>query len=255
MQTSVVLTVAQSKRLIANAVAQMPEMKEALKHGMVVVGYGTTNAYLVEELIGQAIPKGEYVAGRTLPPGMPGESLGSGKHPELVLKQGKPVSGVRAIEALKDMGPGDVFVKGGNALDYQRKIVGVLIGHPTGGTIGAAYGTIVSRKIVLIIPIGLEKLVADDLIELSLASRRSDNHPARGVVPLFPMTGLIVTEIEALSILFGVRARLLGAGGVAGAEGAVWLLVEGSKEALDQVLALHEQLAKEPNLAAAPPAG
>ena len=32
----------------------------------------------------------------------------------------------------------------------------------------------------------------------------------------------------------------------------MWLLVEGSKEALDQVLALHEQLAKEPNLAAAP---
>ena len=31
----------------------------------------------------------------------------------------------------------------------------------------------------------------------------------------------------------------------------MWLLVEGSKEALDQVLALHGQLAKEPNLAGA----
>jgi hypothetical protein len=252
MQTSIVLTVAQSKRLIARAVAQMPEMKQALKHGMVVVGYGTTNAYLVEELTGQAIAKGEYVAGRTLPPGMPGEWLGSGKHPELVLKQGKPVSGVRAVEAVKEMGPGDVFVKGGNALDYQRKIVGVLIGHPTGGTIGMTYGTIISRKINLIIPIGLEKLVAADVAELSMASRRPDVHPTAGVVSLFPMVGTIVTEIEALGILLGVRARLLGAGGVAGAEGAVWLLVEGSKESLDQVLALHEQLAKEPNLTAAP---
>jgi hypothetical protein len=254
VQTSLVFTVAQSKRLIAKAVAQMPEVKRTLSDGILAIGRGTTNAYLVEEILGQSIPKGEYASGRTLPPGVPGESLGQGKYPELVLHQGRPMEGVTAADAVSRMGPGDVFVKGGNALDYHRKLVGILIGHPTGGTIGAAYGTIISRKIQLVIPIGLEKLVAGDLVALSLASRRPHDHPSHPAVPLFPITGAIVTEIEALALLCGVTAHHLSAGGVAGAEGAVWLLLEGDRQAIDRALALHESLTAEPPISARPPA-
>lgn len=250
MHTSLVLTVAQSKRLIAKAVARMPEVRQALAEGVVAIGRGSTNAYVVEEILGTAIPKAEYISGRTLPPGVPGERLGRGEYPEVVLRRGQRVEGLTAVEAAKEMGPGDVFMKGGNALDYERKLVGVLIGHPTGGTIGGVYGTIVSRKINLVIPIGLEKLVCGDLVALSLASRRPADHPAAPAVPLFAMIGTIVTEIEALQLLCGVEARLLGAGGVAGAEGAVWLLVEGEKAALDRALELHRALEGEPPLTA-----
>jgi len=250
MQTSLVFAVAQSKRLIAKAVVQLPEVTHARAKGIIAIGYGTTNAYIVEELLGEPIPKGEYVAGRTLPPGMPGSRLGSGKYPELILKQGKRVEGKRAVEMLEEMGPGDVFIKGANALDYERKIAGLLIGHPTGGTIGAAYGTCVSRKIHLLIPVGLEKLVCGDLIALSNASRRPDAHPGKAAVSLYPFTGTIITEIEALQTLCGVKAQLYSAGGVAGAEGAVWLLIEGEKAALDKALKLHEGLQGEANLEA-----
>lgn len=252
VHTALVLTVAQSKRLIAKAVARMPEVRQALAGGVVAIGRGSTNAYVVEEILGEAIPKGEYVSGRTLPPGVPGERLGRGAYPEVVLRRGQRVDGLTAVEAAKEMGPGDVFMKGGNALDYERKLVGVLIGHPTGGTIGGAYGTIVSRKINLVIPIGLEKLVCGDLVALSLASRRPEDHPAVPAVPLFVMAGTIVTEIEALRLLCSVEARLLSAGGVAGAEGAVWLLVEGEKAALDKALELHHALEGEPALRAGP---
>jgi hypothetical protein len=250
MHTSLVFTVAQSKRLIAKAVAQMPEVRQALAEGTVAIGRGSTNAYIVEEILGAAIPKGEYVSGRTLPPGVPGERLGRGAYPEVVLRRGQRVEGLTAVEATKEMGPGDVFMKGANALDYERKLAGVLIGHPTGGTIGGAYGTIVSRKITLVIPVGLEKLVCADLAALSLASRRPMDHPAAPAVPLFVMAGTIITEIEALRLLCEVEARLLSAGGVAGAEGAVWLLVEGEKAALDRALELHGALASEPPLTA-----
>lgn len=250
MQTSLVFTVAQSKRLIAKGVLRLPEVRHALSHGKVAIGRGTTNAYIVEEILGTAIPKGEYAAGRTLPPGMPSERLGQGRYAEVVLDRGRPVEGMTAADAVKEMGPGDVFLKGGNALDYQRKVVGVLIGHPTGGTIGVTYGTIVSRKVHLVIPIGLEKLVDGDIIALSVASRRPDDHPTMRAVPLFPITGTIITEIEALAVLCGVQARLLAAGGVAGAEGAVWLLVDGGKEALDRAIELQESLRDEPNLTA-----
>ena len=146
MQASLVLTVAQGKRLIARAVAVMPAVREALAHGMIAIGRGTTNAYVAEEILGHPIAKGEYVAGRTLPPGVPGERLGSGQYPDIVLKQGQPVEGSSVLSAVQEMGAGDVFLKGGNALNYTQQVVGVLIGHPTGGTIGGTYGTIVSRK-------------------------------------------------------------------------------------------------------------
>ena len=249
MQTALVFTVAQSKRLIAKAVVQLPEVVRAKREGMIAVGYGTTNAYVVEELLGEAIPKGEYVAGRTLPPGMPSAALGSGKHPEVVLKKGERVS-MRCVEAVAEMGAGDVFFKGANALDYERKVAGVLIAHPMGGTLGGSLGAIVSRKIHLIIPVGLEKVVPGDIIALSNASRRAEVHPDAPVASLYPFTGCIFTEIEALALLCGVKAQLYSAGGVAGAEGAVWLLLEGEKAALDRALALHASLRDEPNLQA-----
>ena len=45
-----------------------------------------------------------------------------------------------------------------------------------------------------------------------------------------------------------MNARLLAAGGVAGAEGAAWLLLNGAREQLDAALALYEELKAEPNM-------
>ena len=248
MHASVVLTVAQSKRLIAKAVARMPVVKRALAEGMVAIGRGTTNGYVAEEILGHTLLKGEYVAGRTLPPGMPAERLGSGKLPDIVLKRGKQLEGTNIAKAIDQMGPGDVFIKGANALNYTQQVAGVLIGHPTGGTTGAHYGAIIARKIELIIPIGLEKLVYADINELSRLSRSPQSHPDAPVVPLYPITGTIVTEIEAFALLCDVTAYLQSAGGVGGAEGAVWLLLEGTEEHLKSALMLCHSLQAEPNL-------
>ena len=98
----------------------------------------------------------------------------------------------------------------------------------------------------MIIPIGLEKLVYDDIYELSRLSRRPDSSPT--LPSLFPFTGTIVTEIEALDILCGVKARLLASGGVAGAEGAIWLLLDGTQEALDRAFAQHHAITSEANM-------
>jgi hypothetical protein len=251
MQASIVLTVAQSKRLIARAVARLPEVVHALQHGLIAIGRGTTNAYVAEELLGHPIPKGEYVAGRTMPVGVRGELLGTGQYPDIVLREGTPVDGATVVGSVQEMQAGDVFIKGGNALNYPEKLVGILVGHPMGGTI-STYGAIIARKVHLIIPIGLEKLVVEDINVLSRASRAVEQHPKAPAVSLFPMTGTVITEIEALALLCGVQARLLSAGGVAGAEGAVWLMLEGEQAAIEQALTLHAELVQEPNMTVAP---
>ena len=243
MKKQVVLTVSESKRLIAKAVAEMPEVKGAMREGMVVVGTGTTNAYVLEELWGRRFDKRRYRSGMTTP--MQPEKLQQPQEepiPDVVFRNGKVVKELDRFTAAPEMKRGDVYLKGANALDYNRKTAGVLIGSPIGGTVGAVLGHIVGKKINLIIPVGLEKLVYGDMGELQMkASAEDSDGPS-----LWPLKGTIVTEIEALKILAGVDATLIAAGGVAGAEGAVRLILDGSDEKVDAAVKLVESIKGEP---------
>ena len=62
-----ILTVAESKRLIGKAVAQMPIVKNALANGMVIIIKGTTNAYVAEEITGKKTDHAAFVTGRIEP--------------------------------------------------------------------------------------------------------------------------------------------------------------------------------------------
>ena len=46
----VVLTPAESKRLLAKAVVALPEIQSAYKSGMIIIARGVTNAFVTEEL-------------------------------------------------------------------------------------------------------------------------------------------------------------------------------------------------------------
>jgi hypothetical protein len=243
MKRQVVLTVSESKRLIAKGVAALPEVQIAMKEGMVVVATGTTNAYVLEELWGKKIDKRRYRSGITTPKDP--ERLNEPQEeriPDVVFRKGEVAKELDRYNAVEHMGKGDVYLKGANALDYIGGVAGVLIGSPTGGTVGAVLGNVIGKKISLVIPVGLEKLVYEDINELSwLASQEDSEGPS-----LWPITGTIVTEIEALGILTGVDAYFYAAGGIAGAEGAVRLLLDGSEEQVESALELVESIKGEP---------
>lgn len=247
-KASVVLTVSESKRLIAKGVAALPSVQQALRNGMIAIAKGTTNAYIVEELLGKPIDKPAYTIGITLPQKtMHTTGWREQKLPDVVLKNGKPVDGLTVIEAVKQMKRGDVFIKGANALDYKRKVAGILVGHPEGGTIGATIGIVIARRIEFVIPVGLEKLVYEDIETLSLKTRALDGDEVLNETPpLVPVTGTIVTEIEALKLLCNVDATLIAGGGVGGAEGSVRLLIEGERENVVKALQLIESIQGEP---------
>ena len=243
MKRQVVLTVSESKRLIAKGVAALPEVRRAMEEGMVVVATGTTNAYVLEELWGEAFDKRRYRSGMTTP--KEPERLEEPQEepiPDVVFRKGVAAEELNRYNAVEHMGKGDVYIKGANALDYLCGVAGVLIGSPTGGTVGAVLGSIIGKKINLVIPIGLEKLVYEDINMLSLLASEDDSEEPS----LWPITGTIVTEIEALETLTGVEAHLYAAGGIAGAEGAVRLLIEGTEEQVEQALELVESIKGEP---------
>ncbi|MBD3181813.1 hypothetical protein GF312_05950 [Candidatus Poribacteria bacterium] len=244
MKAHVTLTVPESKRLIAKGVAAMEIVRKALKEGIVSIAKGTTNGRVVEEVTGESFDRSGYVTGRVLPSsGARGGVKLSASLPDVVLKNGEGVEGITSVESVAEMKKGDVFIKGCNAVNYQQKMGGILIGHTTGGTIGGTIGTVVARKIHLILPVGLEKSVYADMNEISKSVRSADEYMG-GAPTLMPVSGHIVTEIEALEILAGVKAIQVAAGGVAGAEGSVWLLIEGDKSQVEKAMEIVDQCRK-----------
>jgi hypothetical protein len=252
VQAGVNLTVAESKRLIGKAVAQMPIVKNAFENGTIIIIKGTTTRYAAEEITGQKIVPAEYVTGRIMP--KQPELLPKGKSiNNLVLEKGK-VLDIPLPEAVKKLKPGDVVMKGANALDYKNKLaagnimVGPHLGFvpgPDGGTTGITMPFIVARKVHLVIPVGLEKQVAGDLVDLTLKMR--EPMESLNVVPsMWLLTGEIVTELEAIKILTGATAFQSSAGGISGAEGGVWLVFRGTPDQVKKAMELVKSVQGEP---------
>ncbi|AGC67295.1 hypothetical protein Cst_c02710 [Thermoclostridium stercorarium subsp. stercorarium DSM 8532] len=241
------LTPAAGKRLIAKAFVQIPEIKKALKEHTVVIIAGTTNGYIARELLEHTGIAGDFSAkgfyrGITLPPGYKNE----GQKPEfpgdVIIEKGVYVRGKTIFDVADNLDKGDIIVKGANAVDLAKRKAGVLIGHPKGGTIQAALSAVIGKRAVLYIPVGLEKRVCGDIDELAEIM----NSPNAEGPRLMPVSGNIVTELDAIEILTGARARLAAAGGICGAEGSCYIAVSGTEEQVSKASEIIESVKYEP---------
>lgn len=243
MKRQFVLTVAESKRLIAKAVAALPEVMDAMENRTVVVATGTTNSYVLEELLGKEIDKRAYRSGITTPQEPDRDPTPEAdKIPDKVFIKGEVADQYDRVNIAPDLKKGDIYIKGANVLNYEHNIAGILIGGMDGATIGNTIGHIIGKQVQLIIPIGLEKLTYENINDLHLLAASEDYEGPR----MWPVTGTIITEIEAIQYLTDVDAYLYSAGGIAGAEGAIRLLVEGSEEEVIVALDLVDSIKGEP---------
>ena len=245
-----VLTVAAAKHLIGKALAIHPAVLAASRSATLVIIAGTTNGYVAEEILrklGQAesFSKKRFFRGIVLPPGkttetgrLPDESGFPG---DVVIVKGVWQKGKTIFDVGDSLREGDVILKGANALDLTRKQAAVLIGHPQGGTTITALQAAVGRRVRLILPVGLEKRVPGDLVELAARI----NAPKESGFRLLPVPGEVFTEIDAIRLLTGAEAEMLAAGGVGGAEGAVWLALRGSEEQLAKAAELIKEVSGE----------
>jgi len=245
-----VLPPAASKRLIGKALAAHPVVQVASRSATLVIVAGTTNGYVAEEILktlGQkeGFSRKRFFRGIVLPPGsttemgrLPDESDFPG---DVVIVKGVWKKGMTIFDVAEGLREGDVILKGANALDPVRHQAAVLIGHPRGGTVGAALQAAVGRRVRLILPVGLEKRIPGDLMEL--AARL--NAPGGSGPRLLPVPGEVFTEIEAIRLLCGAEAEMMAAGGVGGAEGAVWLALQGSEVAMEKVEVLMRAVSGE----------
>jgi hypothetical protein len=149
---------------------------------------------------------------------------------------------------VRTMGKGDVVVKGANAVDATGAI-GILLSNENGGAIGSVFGPASARGIPIIAPVGLEKQIPSVAEAAGGWGQATLDHSMGVRVGYCVVTSaLVVTEIQALATLADVRARVVACGGIAGSEGAVILLVEGTEENLERAVRLVESVKGEPKI-------
>ncbi len=245
---SYILTPAAGKRLIAKAILTIPEVQEALENHTVVIAAGTTNAYLAEEALAklgesEGFTKRRFLRGVTLPPNYKREESGDENKflGDLVIVKGKSEFGKTIFDVADSLKAGDIIFKGANAVNLEDRQAAVLIGHPAGGTIVPIIQSNIGRRVGLYIPIGLEKRINANINEVAAVLNSQGTSSPR----YMPISGKIITELEALKLLTGAEAQLVASGGIAGAEGSYWLAVTGTEEELAKADAVYEEVKRE----------
>lgn len=226
--STVRLTVSESKRLIAKGLAQNKDIQDRLKNGMIIITLGTTNTYIAEELANLDAPRGSFVTGRIFPSSKEDFAKNLKRHPEIILIKGK-VTEIFYEDALSQMQPEDIVLKGANMLNYAKRQAAVCVGAPDGGTVAKLRKYTDKGKGRWIVPVGLEKETTQDLFEMQRLVNESHNR-AKGTVRLNVTQGNVYTEIEAIKEFADIDVFVTAKGGIDGAEGGVSFLLCGTKE-------------------------
>ncbi|MBI2832257.1 MAG: hypothetical protein HYX79_08380 [Chloroflexi bacterium] len=239
------LNPAESKRLVAKAVAALPEIKAVLKEGTLVIAWGTTNAFVAEEVLGKTIAHKADFASGVISEGELNSTYPGIKINPFVLQNGKLIE-MHQKEALRNARPGDVFIKGANAIDANGNI-GTLVAAHAGGFMYDAWFAAAARGATFICPVGLEKLVPS----VSDAAQKCGlfRYKYSMGLPCALITfanAKVVTEIQAIRALTGAGATHVASGGIAGSEGAVALALEGEADVLERAFELVKSVKGEP---------
>lgn len=227
MNIQFTLTVPEGKRLIAEGIVSLPEIKRALESGKILLKGGTTVSAISERLIGRKL----RISGRISPLGTKG-SRKNVSLPHSILIMGHNVYEVddKLEETVNSMGPEDICLISANAIDSEGNAA-MMAGAPLGGNPGRIISGLMAEGVNIIIPVGLEKLIPGKIQQAVAASGRKKPDTAMGMaVGLIPLTGRVFTEIDAIKAISGLDAVVIGRGGICGAEGASVFAVEGPKK-------------------------
>ncbi len=255
MLAQIVLTPAESKKLIAKAIVRLEAVQQAVQKGIVALHPSSSTYFIIEEITGSKPKTNYWVCGVITPRGMcvemamalgveltpheesvdPGDLQGT-----WVLEKGQLAGEEKLASLLYRMTSTDVYIKGVNALDRDGN-VGVLFGLE--GSMGYLQTARKKRSFTMIYPAGLEKLIPISVKEAAKEAKRARYEFGMGMpVGLYPCpTGVTVNEVRAIEILSGASAIPIAAGGLGGAEGAITLVLKGTADVVMKALEYVEQ--------------
>lgn len=229
--------------------AALPEIQNARNNGYLLIGRGSTNGYILEELLGKKIRKEGYVAGQVIKGVLC--VLGADDRTKPVVFHKGEVLSVEPGAVLDKLADGDILLKGANSLDPNGN-VGVFMANRTGGTMGQFYMAMKARGLDIIYPVGLEKMIPSVEIAAQYGGTLTLGKSIGALVGIACVAdGTVFTELEAIESLFDIDAIHVGSGGWGGAEGSVTLILQGPDAKVSKCMKFIEQKIKgEPPLPA-----
>lgn len=244
MKSIFTLTPSESKRLIAKAVIEMEEIKQAKEKGYIVICVGTTNAFIIQELLGLNVQPQTFAAGLNT------QGLLCVTNPEdrharidkyIILHKGEVVD-IDIQKVFEDFHIETVVIKGANAIDPEGN-VGIITSGFDGGITSKFIGYVTSTGLKLIVPVGLEKLVVSVKEAAQCMGAKTFNYSMGANVGMWCLANVkVVTEIQALKILADVEAKHVASGGIGGSEGAVVLVIMGNENNIKKAIYLIESI-------------
>lgn len=257
MLAQVSLTPSESKKLIAKAIAEMDEIKNAVENGILVLHPSSSTFFIVEEITGSKPDTNAWVCGVVAPRGTCGEvgvwlanqtfskavTTDPGAFPHSwVIRKKSLTTGIDLATLLAQMTSNDVYIKGVNAIDPHGN-VGILVANLVeGGTIGRVLSAQRKTGFHVLWPVGMEKLIPSSINDAANEVKKSAIDYAMGMpVGLFPCkNGRKIDETDAIRMLSSAIAIPIAAGGLGGAEGAVTLIIKGDEDSVKKAVRFVE---------------
>jgi len=243
MRAMIVLTPAESKKIISKGFLKLKPVQNALNYGYLILCEGSTNVFIARELVKEEIKTETFLSGISSQGVLCNSARAVRGNFPLIFYKGQIVK--KTIrEALDDFNKHTVFIKGGNAID-STKTVGMIISGYTGGSIAEAIGTCVSQGLKIISPIGLEKSMSSVFEASKVCGGKTFDYSMGADFGLMVVPhAQPITEIEALNLLAedSISVSHVASGGIDGSEGSVVLVLEGSDESIKKVLKIVEKV-------------
>ncbi len=255
MRAQVTLIPAESKKLIAKAVVKLDEVQDAFKNHRILIALGSSTIFIVEELVGKLpdISSEVWIRGLVTPKGTcsvkkvtewqiarEGEGgVHASEFPFMWLfERGDLKRGTPLNKILEQMKLRDLYIKGVNAIDPSGRVGILTEDRFRGGTSGYVFSRQREVGFKTIFPVGLEKMIPTPIAEAAKEVEPSAvlDYSMGRHVGLLTADGIVITEPKAIDILTGARAVPISAGGLAGAEGAITMVVSGIDEQVTKAI-------------------
>lgn len=223
----ITLTVEESKRLIAEGVKNHPYVNKVLKKGSILFKGGSTVCKVSEIITKQKLELCGIITCR-------GTVINMGMDysmPHISLYENYKLKNIDSIfmETALKMTDKDLVICGANAIDNHGNAA-MMVGNLSGGDTSYALNTWYGEGVPILIPVGYEKLVPNNINEIIKKTGRKKKSYSLGMsVGLVPLIGEIITEVEAISYISGLESYVIGSGGLGTAKGSLTLDVVGEK--------------------------
>ncbi|GFN34972.1 hypothetical protein [Tepidimicrobium xylanilyticum] len=240
----ITLTVEESKKLIAMAVSIHPKVKNVLEKGNILFKGGSTVSQVSKTITGNYLRLCGMITKRGCVVNVGDEE----SLPHVALyKNGEFINiDETFLQDVLKLTENDLIICGANAIDPYGNAA-MMTGSLGGGDTPFAFGTWYGEGVPVIIPVGLEKLIPNNINEIiKLTGRRKKKYSTGMSVGLMPVIGEIITEVNAIKLLTGLEAIPIAAGGIGNGKGSVTLDVIGEekelKKLMDLILDIKDQV-------------